>query len=582
MDTTYGSRYKTLASKTTCLICNASMSVSTRTSRSIYEDRVTTTDRPVIAILNKIMGFNLSEADYDTDVICKKCFKRCEEIDELEGKVSNIKSRITNIYTKTSRSLSDSKSPENDVRCDDESNESSIINIRGRRPSNSLKNYTDSIQHDDDDDANDAEIDIIELFPSPTRNDICSKDNNVDGLESEIIEIGADDLSSYKTTSIDTIQSNIINNNVITSTEFVKPKDKYQSNVQSQKTSKSSNVLVTRMVISREKFGMYKCLLCPPEKLFKADAREIMSHFKSTHSMNLFICDVCGDEFLKRYDLTAHLWLHMDHENSDEEHDSHSDFGNVRLPKTRTSARDNDPKNYTCEICGKIYKSQVAFEDHINGHSIQKPNSCLTCGKIFGSKHDLKAHEKTHNVRSRSHSCINCGKSFFTMRNLILHEKIHSKIKNYVCEECGESFRTANHLETHFEKHIGFKPHICRMCGKTFSTNAELLQHQQTHNGETPFLCEFCGAGFAQLSNLHVHKKLEHYEVKRYKCTDCGKAFNRRRLLDYHMKSSHTGERPLTCEICGNTFIHPEHFKKHQLIHIGEKPYKCEGEMDHR
>lgn len=92
---------ETAANATVCLICDASMGVSTRKCCPIFEQRVSSSDRTIVTVLNGVVGATLKEEDIHSTVICKKCFKSCNEIDELEERLAELKLEISNSYQKT-------------------------------------------------------------------------------------------------------------------------------------------------------------------------------------------------------------------------------------------------------------------------------------------------------------------------------------------------------------------------------------------------------------------------------------------------------------------------------------------------
>jgi len=44
---------------------------------------------------------------------------------------------------------------------------------------------------------------------------------------------------------------------------------------------------------------------------------------------------------------------------------------------------------------------------------------------------------------------------------------------------------------------------------------------------------------------------------------------------DFH-KNANAGENHYNCDICGKTFTQIGQLSKHNLIHMDEKPYKCD------
>ena len=86
-----------------CLICNASVGVSTRNSCPIFKYNVTSSEQPVANILSVILGQEVRKDVVHSEIICKKCFKLCNEVDELQERLTEIKMELNNYYQRTLR-----------------------------------------------------------------------------------------------------------------------------------------------------------------------------------------------------------------------------------------------------------------------------------------------------------------------------------------------------------------------------------------------------------------------------------------------------------------------------------------------
>lgn len=109
-------------------------------------------------------------------------------------------------------------------------------------------------------------------------------------------------------------------------------------------------------VVSRDA-ALYTCLVCPASDKFIADAKGITHHLKEAHNLRLYICDMCGQEFFKRTELSAHMESHAtNNENKEFQCDVCSRiFSNLRLFRVHKRMHYPQVKNWTCDQCGKRY-----------------------------------------------------------------------------------------------------------------------------------------------------------------------------------------------------------------------------------
>ncbi|XP_011640316.1 zinc finger protein 676-like [Pogonomyrmex barbatus] len=520
---------------TQCLVCNSKIAVSSRNSVRIFNDSsCTSSEKPLAHVIAAVLEIDINENSVHSLVICKKCFKLFNEVDELENKLHEIKIDLRSNYKKT---------------------------IEVKKLCDILQNEEEYNDHDYTDNADNQSTVIEEIQKTKNikikRNKQEQEEEEEEGEEEEEEEDMLIEQDDSLFTEVDESNSS-------------------DEKKKSKKNKIKENSPQENIVFKEE--SLYTCSLCSnEEEKVAGDAKTIIGHMKDVHDIRLYICDVCGQDFRKRNELSLHLDDHVAKEEGDFQCEiCNRIFSNLRLFRIHKRIHYPQVKSWPCDTCGKRYNSKNLLDEHMNTHTGVRPYVCETCNKDFASKYTYKAHVKTHEVRPRPFECSQCNKTFLSQQNLTQHERTHNGVKEYVCHQCGKAFTSSHNLEVHNVVHTGYKPFICRICGKAFARKAEIRDHERTHTGEKPYQCEFCGATFSQRSNLQSHKRATHYNDKRYKCDDCGKGFKRRRLLDYHIKAAHTGERPYKCDVCTATFVYPEHFKKHRRIHTGEKPYLCE------
>jgi len=85
----------------------------------------------------------------------------------------------------------------------------------------------------------------------------------------------------------------------------------------------------------------------------------------------------------------------------------------------------------TCEICGKVLKSKLILEYHMNAHLNLKPYQCSYCGKTFASRVTMDQHVLIH-TGVKKYKCQLCGKAFTQKNGLKWHTRSHEngKLKN--------------------------------------------------------------------------------------------------------------------------------------------------------
>ncbi|XP_054641869.1 fez family zinc finger protein 2 [Dunckerocampus dactyliophorus] len=204
---------------------------------------------------------------------------------------------------------------------------------------------------------------------------------------------------------------------------------------------------------------------------------------------------------------------------------------------------------------------QYPHKEHLPGQldQIVKDN--------HAEKNSFKTHNKlcsnggAGEGKPKNFTCEVCGKVFNAHYNLTRHMPVHTGARPFVCKVCGKGFRQASTLCRHKIIHTQEKPHKCNQCGKAFNRSSTLNTHVRIHAGYKPFVCEFCGKGFHQKGNYKNHK-LTHSGEKQYKCSICNKAFHQIYNLTFHMHT-HNDKKPFTCATCGKGFCRNFDLKKH-------------------
>ncbi|XP_038071910.1 zinc finger protein 729-like [Patiria miniata] len=156
----------------------------------------------------------------------------------------------------------------------------------------------------------------------------------------------------------------------------------------------------------------------------------------------------------------------------------------------------------------------------------------------------------------------------------------------YSCEECGDKFTRECYLIHHMKKHRGEETTVqCQFCDLTYPSPWTLTIHISLMHPEhappprdkppkNPIICTTCGMALKTAYTYRKHQRT-HTDERPYECDLCHKTFKFSGSLAKHKLGMHTQERPYPCHLCDNNFKHSSDLIRHQVVHTGEKRYKC-------
>ncbi|KAJ6651007.1 hypothetical protein lerEdw1_001195 [Lerista edwardsae] len=142
------------------------------------------------------------------------------------------------------------------------------------------------------------------------------------------------------------------------------------------------------------------------------------------------------------------------------------------------ASADGKPKNFTCEVCGKVFNAHYNLTRHMPVHTGARPFVCKVCGKGFRQASTLCRHKIIHTqVLSFAPGQDVDPASNFLIRNYKNHKLTHSGEKQYKCTICNKAFHQIYNLTFHMHTHNDKKPFTCVTCGKGFCRNFDLKKH---------------------------------------------------------------------------------------------------------
>jgi hypothetical protein len=243
------------------------------------------------------------------------------------------------------------------------------------------------------------------------------------------------------------------------------------------KSFHSKSYLKIHLGTVHEKLRNFSCTLCT----YAAGTKScLQSHMIRSHTKDYrYRCDLCNMGYQLKDKLDQH-----------------------RRAK-------HEGKCFICEICKKIYRDEVYFNQHMQRHDpnyIRKVYTCKVCRKVMHWHTQFKDHMKTHDRAADRHICDICGKVLVSKAGLRKHMNRHANKRNSVCDTCGKAFIDNMTLVQHIRVHTKEKPYKCSFCEKCFTQRSSLNIHVRLHTGEKPYKCKICSREFISKNLLNSHK----------------------------------------------------------------------------
>lgn len=198
-----------------------------------------------------------------------------------------------------------------------------------------------------------------------------------------------------------------------------------------------------------------KCVIC--KRVF--DTIDSLKEHMLIHKT--FVCEVCGNSFIKKSYLDDHREAH------------------------------GTEKRYKCKFCNKCFKRRTVLVKHKRIHTHPRQCVCEVCGKRFNDNGTLKTHRLLLHIKERKYKCMICNQSFPLKPTLDKHIRRHMKRENgekdYACDQCDMRYRDKSSLNRHqLAKHSGLNYKVrCEDCGKEYTSTTNLFKHRRIHHKDS-------------------------------------------------------------------------------------------------
>lgn len=169
--------------------------------------------------------------------------------------------------------------------------------------------------------------------------------------------------------------------------------------------------------------SIYKCTEC--EATFYK-SWDFSYHKKTTHSVSIFKCELCGLEYRWQYTLK----LHMKKRHSGQQTTVVQKEKPLKTIETNRSKRTIDFDAYMRQLDDRTF-------------------TCIICKKQLASRNSAKSHIEMIHLGIKNHTCQICGNGYYLRKDYNDHVRRHTAEQPYECNSCNKKFRTASMLSGH-------------------------------------------------------------------------------------------------------------------------------------
>ncbi|CAF0899888.1 unnamed protein product [Didymodactylos carnosus] len=275
----------------------------------------------------------------------------------------------------------------------------------------------------------------------------------------------------------------------------------------------------------------------------------------------IYRCVLCSAEFDEYEQFVLHGSGHL------------NDLSLMPTPTTETSSVFRR-RSYCCLLpnCHERIESPTEsprildqlFRRHLLSHVGTHPFKCQVCKSKFQRIQNYRAHLLSHNeTNSQLLQCKNCSKKFTTFKQYNFHVRkcfiSPYTTPIYKCYTCGENFEKEDSLTLHM-KHMHSQERRKQQQVTTVATTTPIMDNEMRNTKEL----QMCGISSTISPDDVTTKNVKEFispsqSISAVTTPVSGKA-------RHHVYS---------CQSCDKVFNRRLSYKKHLLIHVGDKHYSC-------
>ncbi|XP_054081877.1 serendipity locus protein H-1 [Zeugodacus cucurbitae] len=303
--------------------------------------------------------------------------------------------------------------------------------------------------------------------------------DNIQTIENKTIDIKSAPTNHVVVSSNQSISSSSFN--IFTVSEKNTPSCSSNSSNNVTPTTKAETVGIGKKEPGSQETGanaaepVYTCLDC--DGLILQGRGEYATHEAVGHRVH-YRCPVCNSDFEQEAALKKHVKTHRSTDPRKDAWKKCPECGKCLKLGSMWMHRKihSDNKKYGCDICGQKFVQKINLTHHSRIHTAEKPYECPECQKRFQERSHLQRHQKYH-AQTRSYRCEKCGKMYKTERCLKVHNLVHLEQRPFACNVCDKSFISNSKLKQHSNIHTGERPFKCNYCPRDFTNFPNWLKH---------------------------------------------------------------------------------------------------------